>query len=98
MTSMTVMPTAVTMTIATKTGRVIFFKMLQQKGKVLYKLGIDENYMYSLTPRPISAHRFDHQVPSLRGQKSMHGLCYGHRFLPMGILAWLMDYVSINNE
>ena len=29
--------------------------MSQQKGKVLYKLGIDENYMYSLTPRPIRA-------------------------------------------
>ena len=85
MTSMTVMPTAVTTTIATKIARVILFKMSQQKGKVLYKLGIDENYMYSLTPCPISTHRFDHQVPRLRGQKSMHGLYYGHRFFPIGI-------------
>ena len=55
MTSMTVMPMAVTTTIATKIARVILFKMSQQKGKVLYKLGIDKNYMYSLTPCPIRA-------------------------------------------
>ena len=59
--------------------------MSQQKGKVLYKLGIDENDMHSLTTRPISVHRFDHQVPRLRREKSMRGLYYGHRFFAMGI-------------
>ena len=72
--------------------------MSQQKGKVLYKLGIDENYMYSLTPRPIRA-PID-LITKFLGYEDRNQcmVCIMGMFFSNGDLTWLMDYVSINSE